>query len=88
MQDWVKMSRILALVERSGEHGFLIFMSNKPKVTSPNDLIIETAFPVNDEFKCEIGKFSISNFKFARLTYNFLTIVVYLLISTVTFKRL
>lgn len=54
VQDWVKMSRVLALVQRSDEHGFLIFISNKPKVTSPTDLVIETAFPVNDEFKCEI----------------------------------
>lgn len=56
LDGWVKTSRILALVESSCSYGFFVFnvMRNN---TGISEVIIDYAFPVNDEFKLKAGKF-------------------------------
>lgn len=54
VREWVKTSRILVLVEHSGEHGFFICISSKATITNSEDISIEKTIPVDDNFKCEI----------------------------------
>lgn len=56
MQGWVKASRLLALVNKGPTHGLVILLTsrNPPQVYS--DLTIERVLPIDQEFKCDIGK--------------------------------
>lgn len=56
MQGWVKASRLLALVNKGPTHALVILLTsrNPPQVYS--DLTIERVLPIDQEFKCDIGK--------------------------------
>ncbi|CAG2118652.1 unnamed protein product [Medioppia subpectinata] len=56
VQDWVITNRILALIENHNSYGLLVFVTSTPTVKTASDLTIESALPVNSDFKCEIGK--------------------------------
>ena len=52
MQEWIRLSRLLVLVEHSNENALLVYnLSNNVVDTSDLERII----PVDTEFKSEIG---------------------------------
>ncbi|XP_054718871.1 type II inositol 1,4,5-trisphosphate 5-phosphatase-like [Uloborus diversus] len=54
VQDWVKSNRVLALVERSGEHAVFVLVQVRTPSSNPGYLSIEKAIAVNDSFRCDI----------------------------------
>lgn len=58
MQGWVRISRILALVERDSTHALFVFLSVTMPPQSFTDLTIERILPIDSEFRCDIGKYS------------------------------
>lgn len=54
IDGWVKSTRILALIEKLTSYAFFVFNV----LRGPNgitDVIIDYAFPINDEFKINVG---------------------------------
>lgn len=60
VHDWVKTTRLLALVERQGEHGLFIYSSSCSPITCSADLQLEKVLPINTDFRCEIDS-AVSN---------------------------
>lgn len=63
MQDFIKNTRVVALIEvastqvkQGGEQALLIFQTARVPVHSAIDLSIEQVLPVDTNLKCEIGK--------------------------------
>lgn len=52
VQEWVKTSRILVLVEHASEHGLLVCRSGW--ACSPPDVAVERCLPVDQDFKCDL----------------------------------
>ncbi len=54
VQGWMKTRRMLVLVRREGQHALMVFVSASYPVSEEADLSLETALPVDAEFRCEI----------------------------------
>lgn len=54
MQGWVRISRILALVERDSTYALFVFLSATMPPQSFTDLTIERILPIDSEFRCDI----------------------------------
>ncbi|XP_064473266.1 inositol polyphosphate 5-phosphatase OCRL-like isoform X2 [Ornithodoros turicata] len=52
VQEWVKTSRILVLVEHNNEHGLLVCRSGWACI--PADVAVERCFPIDQDFKCDL----------------------------------
>lgn len=52
VQGWVKSPRILALVERHGQFGLVIFCTQRNPIFSTSDLIYDSVLPIYKNFKC------------------------------------
>lgn len=55
LEGWVKTSRILSLIENCGSYGFFVFNVFRGS-TGISDILIDYAFPVNNEFKIDVGE--------------------------------
>ena len=54
LEGWVKTSRMLAVVENSTSYGLFVF--NVIKDVNNCDVAVDYAFPINNEFKINVGK--------------------------------
>ncbi|RZF39005.1 hypothetical protein LSTR_LSTR015773 [Laodelphax striatellus] len=54
MQGWVGFSRILALVEREGNHALFILLSARMPPDTFTDLSIERVIAIDSDFRCDV----------------------------------
>ncbi|XP_015911155.1 type II inositol 1,4,5-trisphosphate 5-phosphatase [Parasteatoda tepidariorum] len=54
VQDWVKSSRVVALVQHSDEHGILVLVQTRTSTLNQDYFRIEKVVAVNDSFRCDI----------------------------------
>ncbi|XP_072161550.1 inositol polyphosphate 5-phosphatase OCRL [Bemisia tabaci] len=54
MQDWVRRSRILSLIEKDSNFALFIFACSQSPPQTFTDLSIERFLPIDSEFRCDI----------------------------------
>ena len=56
MQGWVKAARILAVVNKESTYALVILLTSRTPPQVYSDLTIERVLPIDEDFKCDIGK--------------------------------
>lgn len=62
MQGWVRTTRYLAIISKSGSSAFFILTSTRVPPISPADVSVEGIVPIDSNFKFELGNYSLISF--------------------------
>ncbi|XP_077976840.1 inositol polyphosphate 5-phosphatase OCRL-like [Glandiceps talaboti] len=54
VQDWLRSSRLLSIVDCAGEQALFIYTCSKTPVICADDITLETALPIKGDFVCNV----------------------------------